>query len=287
MARRAVKKQPSNGRKRFPGLDPNSFQHPLDREAIKKLSKLPGLSTMIRKVSVSYSEKLFRMKNTADNIRVSPKQAPKIYEMFREACNILDISELPEIYIDTAYHAQAFSFGVDRYTVTLRTGLIDLMTDDELLFIIGHELSHIKCAHMLYSTLLYLLTFVGTELFGMIFKVAKITFLPLEMKLRSWERKAEFTSDRGGLLVVQDIKVAQTALVKLAGASKSLLSTISIDEVLKQADDLRGMDEELLVRAMKVYHTAFRTHPFPVIRIKEITNWSQSDQHRRILKSGV
>jgi Zn-dependent protease with chaperone function len=287
MARRSAKQQTSNGRKRFSGLDPLSFQHPADLAAIRKLDRMPGLQRLIRKLSSGYTEKMYRMLNVAENIRVTPKQCPKIYEMFREACAILDIREMPEIYIDTHYVPNALSFGVTKYTVTLRTSLIDLMTDDELLFVIGHELSHIKCNHMMYKTLLYLLTYVGAEIFGMFFKVAKITFLPLELKLRAWERKGEFSSDRGGLLVVQDLKVAQNAQVKLAGASKSLLSTIDIDEVMKQADDLRNMDEELLIRGMKIYHNVLRTHPFPIIRVKELTNWAQSDQHRRILKSGT
>src|SRR5204863_6659371 len=106
------------------------------------------------------------------------------------------------------------------------------------------------------------------------------TFIPLEMKLRAWQRKAEFSCDRGGLLVVQDPQIAQTALVKLAGASKSLLPTVNIEEILKQADELNDMDEELFVRAMKLYHNAFRTHPFPIIRIKELHNWSESNHYR-------
>jgi Zn-dependent protease with chaperone function len=286
MARRAAKSETSTGRKKFKGLDPLSFQHPQDIAAIRKLDRLPGLQRLIRKLSLGYTEKMYRMLNVSENIRVTPKQFPKIYDMFRESCAILDIPEIPEIYIRTYWHPNAFAFGVNKYTVTLLTGTLDLMTDDELLFVIGHELTHIKCNHMMYKTLLYLLTYVGAEVFGFFFKVAKLTLLPLEMRLRMWERKSEFTCDRGGLLVVQNLKVAQTAQIKMAGASKNLLEHIDVDEVLKQADDLSNMDEELLIRAMKVYHNIFRTHPFPIIRIKELHNWAQSDQHRRILKSG-
>jgi Zn-dependent protease with chaperone function len=287
MARRAAKAETNSGRKKFKGLDPLTFQHPQDVAAIRKLDRLPGLQRMIRKLSLGYTEKMYRMLNVSENIRVTPKQFPKIYEMFRESCAILDISEIPEIYIRTHWQPNAFAFGVNKYTVTLLTGTLDLMTDDELLFVIGHELTHIKCNHMMYKTLLYLLTYVGAEIFGMFFKIAKLTLLPLEMRLRTWERKAEFSCDRGGLLVVQNLKVAQTAQIKMTGASKTLLQNIDVDEVLKQADDLRDMDEELLIRAMKVYHNIFRTHPFPIVRIKELHNWAQSDQHRRILKSGI
>lgn len=280
------KRKPKQNVKSFPNIDPISFQHPGDREAIKKLDHLPGMQMLLKRVHGDYIEKMFRMLNTAERVRVTPKQCPRIYELVKEGCNTLDISEMPEIYITTVYQPNGMTFGIKKYTLILTTGLLDLLTEDELRFVIGHELSHIKCNHMMYKTLLYLLTYVGTELFGLIFKVAAITFFPLEMKLRAWERKAEFSCDRGGLLVVQSRDVAQTALVKLAGTSKSLLPSVNINEILKQADELKDMDEELFVRAMKIYHNMFRTHPFPVIRIKELHNWSQSNQYSRIIQGG-
>jgi Zn-dependent protease with chaperone function len=273
----------TNGRKRFPGITATAFQHTADREAMKKLARLPGMQTLLRKASSSYLEKTVRMLNISQNVRVTQKQFPKIHNMFREACSILDIKEVPEIYVSTNPNPNAFSFGIDRYTVILLSGLIDMLNEDELLYVVGHELSHIKCDHMMYKTLLYILAYLGVEVFGMLFKVAAITFFPLEMALRSWERRAEFSCDRGGLLVNQNRDVVEKTMLKLAGSAKSLLPEINIKEVLKQADELQDMDDELFVRAMKMYHTAFRSHPFPIIRIKELHNWSQSDQYRRIL----
>ena len=278
MARKKVTK-----RKIFTGMNAAAFQHTADREALRKLDQLPGMQLLLRKVSGSYVENTLRMLNMSHNIRVSAKQFPQVHDLFREACNILDIKELPEIYISTAYIPNAFTFGMEKYTVTLLSGVLDLLTEEELLFVIAHELTHIKCNHMMYKTLLYLLSYVGTEVFGLFFKVAAITFFPIEMALRSWERKAEFSCDRGGLLVVQNAEVAKTTMAKLSGFSKSLKTQVNIDEILKQADELKTMDEQLFVRVMKMYHTAFRSHPFPVVRIKELNNWSQSNQYHRIL----
>jgi Zn-dependent protease with chaperone function len=250
---------------------------------MRKLDQLPGMQTLLRKVSGSYVENTLRMLNMSHNIRVSPKQFPQVHDLFREACDVLDIKELPEIYISTAYIPNAFSFGMEKYTVTLLSGVLDLLTEEELMFVIAHELTHIKCNHMMYKTLLYLLSYVGTEIFGLFFKVAAITFFPIEMALRSWERKAEFSCDRGGLLVVQNAEVAKTTMAKLSGFSKSLKTQVNIEEILKQADELKNMDEHLFVRVMKMYHTAFRSHPFPIIRIKELHNWSHSNQYHRIM----
>jgi Zn-dependent protease with chaperone function len=276
-------KKKASGRRILTGISPNAFQHSADREALRKLDQLPGMQILLRKVSGSYVENTLRMLNMSHNIRVSKKQFPQVHDMFREACDVLDIKELPEIYISTAYIPNAFSFGMEKYTVTLLSGVLDLLTEEELMFVIAHELTHIKCNHMMYKTLLYLLSYVGTEIFGLFFKVAAITFFPIEMALRSWERKAEFSCDRGGLLVVQNAEIAKTTMAKLSGFSKSLKTQVNIAEILKQADELKTMDEQLFVRVMKMYHTAFRSHPFPIIRIKELNNWSQSNQYHRIL----
>ncbi len=273
----------SSKRKRFPGISPGAFQHSSDREALRKLDRLPGMQTILKKISGSYIERTLRMLNISQNVKVTPKQFPRVHELFRESCSILDIQEMPEIFISTVYIPNAFTFGMEKYSVIMTSGVLDLLTEEELLFVIAHELSHIKCNHMMYKTLLYLLSYVGVEIFGILFKVAAITFFPIEMALRSWERKAEFSCDRGGLLVVQNPQIAHTAMAKLSGFSKSLNTQISIDEILKQADELRDMDEQLFVRVMKMYHTAFRSHPFPIIRIKELHNWSQSNQYQRIM----
>lgn len=281
MPRKTTKK---TGRQTFPGMDSSTFMHPADREALKKLARLPGMQPLLRRISGGYIERMYRMLNVAERVQVTTRQCPKVYKLFQEACNVLDIKEIPEVYLSTVYVPNAMTFGIEKYSVVLLTGLVDLLNEDELLFVIAHELSHIKCNHMMYKTLLYILTFVGMEIFGIFFKVAAITFFPIEMALRNWERKAEMSCDRGGLLVVQDQEIAQRALVKLAGYSRSLASDINMDEILKQADELQNLDEETFVRAMKIYHNMFRSHPFPIIRIKELHNWSQSNQYLRILK---
>jgi Zn-dependent protease with chaperone function len=40
-----------------------------------------------------------------------------------------------------------------RYTVTLMNSVVSMMTEEELLAVIGHELGHIKCAHMANKTM--------------------------------------------------------------------------------------------------------------------------------------
>src|SRR5262245_61823560 len=126
----------TKGRKSFPGLTASAFQHTADREAMKKLARLPGMQMLLRKASSSYLEKTVRMLNISQNVRVNQKQFPKIHNIFREACAVLDIKEIPEIYVSTNPNPNAFSFGIDRYTVILLSGLIDMLNEEELLYVV-------------------------------------------------------------------------------------------------------------------------------------------------------
>src|ERR1051325_12163542 len=112
-------KKRTQGKQRFKGLQANAFQHAQDREALRKLDRLPGMQPLLRRVSAETLEKMFRMLNLADRIRVTRTQFPKIHEMFRESCEILDIKEIPEIYLTTSPIQNAFSFGIRNYTVIL------------------------------------------------------------------------------------------------------------------------------------------------------------------------
>src|SRR2546426_8432974 len=127
---------------RFPGINPNAFEHPLDRSALEVLRKTPGLDTLFKKLASLHFERIVRLHYTADSLRLSPKQCPRIFAMMRESAAILDMSE-PELYLLQSPIANAFAIGMERHTVVVTSGLVELMEDDELMLVIGHELGHI------------------------------------------------------------------------------------------------------------------------------------------------
>lgn len=59
----------------------------------------------------------------------------------------------------------------------------------------------------------------------------------LEEALLRWLRAAELTCDRAALLVAQDTRVVVSALMKLAGGSRSFAAELNIDAFLRQARD--------------------------------------------------
>lgn len=73
------------------------------------------------------------------------KENPKIYNIVENLCMTCNM-DMPKINIVDDPQLNAFASGIDKksYTVTLTTGIIDRLNDDELAGVIAHELTHIR-----------------------------------------------------------------------------------------------------------------------------------------------
>ena len=270
-------------RVRFPGLSSAAFEHPADRAALEALRRTPGLDRLLKWMSDMGAERYLRLYFTADSIRVSPRQASRIYNDLREACAILDVKE-PELYLMQYPYPNAFTFGMQRHTIVMTTALVDLVNDTERLEVIGHELGHIKAQHMLYRTMAYILALVLQELMGNLAIPGAILTQALLYSFYAWFRRSELTADRAGLLTVQDPQVCISGLLKLVGGSQRLADELNPEEFARQADSYEDMEEDFLSLYYKFMMTRWQTHPFPAVRAREIKEWAQSEQYQRLLR---
>lgn len=270
-------------RVRFPGLSSAAFEHPADRAALEALRRTPGLDKLLRWLSDVGAERFVRIMFTGDSLRISPRQCPKLYNDLREACAILDVKE-PEFYLIQTPQPNAFAFGMKNHTLVISTSLVDLLSDSERLSVIGHELGHIKAEHMLYRTMAIIITNILSEMTGVLSIPGAILSQGLIYSLYAWFRKSELTADRAGLLVAQDVHVCNTTLLKLVGGSQKLADDLNTEEFTKQADLYEDMDEDFLSLYYKFLILSRQTHPFPSLRARELQEWSESDQYKRLLR---
>ena len=70
---------------------------------------------------------------------------PRVYNIVENLCMTCNM-DMPKINVVDDPQLNAFASGIDKksYTVTLTTGIIELLNDDELAGVIGHELTHIR-----------------------------------------------------------------------------------------------------------------------------------------------
>jgi len=73
------------------------------------------------------------------------KDNPRIYNIVENLCMACGM-DMPKVNIIDDRQLNAFASGIDKnsYTVTLTTGIINRLDDDELAGVIGHELTHIR-----------------------------------------------------------------------------------------------------------------------------------------------
>lgn len=76
---------------------------------------------------------------------VDRKDCPRVYNIVENLCMTCGM-DMPKINIVNDPMLNAFASGIDKnsYTVTVTTGLMDLLDDRELAGVIGHELTHIR-----------------------------------------------------------------------------------------------------------------------------------------------
>ncbi|MBR4275743.1 MAG: M48 family metallopeptidase [Prevotella sp.] len=73
------------------------------------------------------------------------RENPRIYNIVENLCMACGM-DMPKINVVDDPQLNAFASGINKetYTVTVTTGLMDLLDDNELAGVIGHELTHIR-----------------------------------------------------------------------------------------------------------------------------------------------
>jgi Zn-dependent protease with chaperone function len=269
--------EPSDSRKRrqlktFPGLTAERFQHPQDQAATEALAGIPGLDVVVSKVMEYGLEKVYYLENIADNVRVTPRMFPRLHRYLGWGCRILDIDE-PELYITLDPNPNGYTYGHKNPFIVLTSGLIDLLGDEELAFVIGHELGHIKSGHVLYTVLARNIASIIAAIGQATLGLGSLIGQGLVFALRDWSRKAELTADRAGLLCVQNLDPCVTTFMKMAGGASRLWAEMDQAEFIRQIQDYEDEDRSSLSRAYKLFVTAWRTHPFAILRAKELDAW--------------
>lgn len=258
-------------------ISPDSWEHPADRAALAALRRIPAFDEVLRKLFGLFGEKPIRLAFQANAVRVSERQFPRIDALYRDVLRTMDSPEHYPLFISQTPIVNAGAYGMDRPFIILNSGALRLLNDDELTFLLGHELGHVLSGHVLYRTMMVLLIRLAQAGFPIVGLAARAVLVGL----LEWSRKSELSSDRAGLLAGQDTDAAMGAFMKLAGGG--LDDELNLAEFVNQADEYR-VSGDVADSVFKVLNLLLSTHPFPVLRVAELRDWIQAGEYDRILR---
>jgi Zn-dependent protease with chaperone function len=269
-------------RKKLVGLRPQEYEHPFERSALEKLQHTASLQTLVRKCTEWGLERVLRVQFTGSNLRVTEDNFPELHEKVLTGCQILDLPKVPEVYICAGAEIEAMIVGVDHPLLVVTAGSIDLLRDEELTFVIGHELGHIKSGHVLYHEIAQFLPLIADVIGSATFGFGELASMGAQIALLNWQRTSEFTADRAGLLACQDPEVALAAMVKLAGLPHKYREAINTEDFISQARAFEALDQDKLNWVWKGLSIMGETHPWTVMRAQQLLRWIDAGDFLRV-----
>ena len=199
-------------------------------------------------------------------VKVGPKQIPRVHHLANQCANQLGIAP-PTVYIVNSPVMNAATFGTNEESVIMiHSALIDAMSDEELLSVIGHECGHIHNNHVIYLTAIYYLQQMAGAL-------AKVVLAPAQIPLMGWLRRAEITCDRAGLLCCKSLEASTKALTKLALGSSKLYAELNMEAFVEQYEELKG--------GVGRYAEARMSHPYLPKRVIALRHFAESSFYKR------
>jgi uncharacterized tellurite resistance protein B-like protein len=204
-----------------------------------------------------------------EGIRLSERLSPRIYRLFEDVCEALDLEIQAEVFCLPSQDMNAFAMLDVRKAGTysligVTAAALERLEDDELKSILGHELGHILFGNNRLAAL------ISTDAAN-----PSITVLPAlgESLFLRWRKKAEISADRVAVLASRNFTAAAKALLRVTFGLSERNLNMDIEALIGQVDEIRGRPE--------LIEETFASHPLLPIRLKAAELFSRSGKARR------
>ncbi|MGE7166738.1 M48 family metallopeptidase [Staphylococcus hominis] len=182
------------------------------------------------------------------------------------------------MYVTQDPQPNAMCIGLDEPIIVISTGLVELLDEEEMRAVVGHEVGHALSGHSVYRTVLLFLTNLAIKVAWI--PLGNLAIMAIIAALREWFRKSELSADRAGLLVGQDVRASMRGLMKIAGGNH--LHEMNVDAFLEQAEEYDS-GGDLRDSVLKILNVLPRSHPFTTVRAAELKKWAESRDYQRIM----
>lgn len=272
-------------RKELYQLHPRDYEHKFDRLALETLEKTPGIKSVVKKFNKHAIERDSRLIFSGSCLKVTESSFPDIYGLLEEVCCNLYLKNIPDLYLQQGDEVNAFSTGSENPLIVLNSGAVDSLSSEELLYVLGHEVGHIKSGHLLYHEMAKIIPYIG-EIAGSAtpLGIGKILSKGLKYPLINWTRMSQFSADRAGMLACQDIESVMSTLMKMSGLPKKYAHNISTEIFISQAKNFKDFDYNSLSSMDKILLSLDDKHSWSIMRAAELLKWVESGKYGQVIE---
>jgi Zn-dependent protease with chaperone function len=217
-------------------------------------------------VALSYALNRARHKALLERaLPVRPQDTPGLATLVAESGARLQVGPV-RVFVAPGATLNAYTFGLrSPQVVVLHSALLQVMDDDELRFILGHELGHVRLGHTWLNSLVGGMAGIPSPFFASAI---------LAMAFLWWNRACEYSADRAGLLACGKPHKAISALVRLA-AGPEARTQASLEQALRR---IQAEDDHALSHLSET----LATHPMLIRRIEELRRYAASSEYGRL-----
>ncbi len=250
------------------GIDMNRLVYRGDRKALAELLADAEFSSTVNELLSDLKPYNARKDLLTKALKITRGMMAGLYQVTDHCAKTLKLNAEIEVYVnqDSRFNAACYPPMKDKVLLFLTSSLLEKFTQQELQFVIGHELGHYLFEHTRFPVD-YILSNHGGRL------------SPLHaMKLYAWIRNAEITADRVGMICCGDFDVAANTFFKLSSGITTALFQFNLKDYLAQLEDLQG---EVTGQEADPQDW-FSTHPFNPMRLKALEVFIQGQAYHQL-----
>lgn len=191
------------------------------------------------------------------------------------------------MFVSQNPYVNSYALGEENPYIVVNSGILDLLSEAEIRAMLAHELGHIKCGHTMLIQMAIWLMNTASVIGELTLGIGNFVGQALIFAFFEWRRKAELSSDRASLLVVDDLNTVMSLMMKISGGCHHYAHECSLSEFIAQSEKYQALDENGLNQIYKFllyngFQGAMLSHPFPVERLHYLKSWADSEEYQQI-----
>lgn len=261
-------------------LSIDDFRHPQEANSLRTLQNTRGIDKVIKKFYDMGFENILKMEHEGSSLKLTKDSFPQITAILRTACEVLGVDTVPSLYVERSDLFTAKTIGVDQPIIIISSECVDKLSNEELLFMLGREITHIKGGQLLYQEIGFIFPQLMDALSQVTLGLSGLLSTGVKYALFQWVQMAQYTADRGGLLACQDTYVVKQLMAKIAGLPEKYWHSFDIDDLRDQAKDFEGFTEKTMDNFIRFL---YGNNVWAIARTHEMIHWLDDGEFNQII----